>query len=90
VRPIPIHEADVWEGGRRIVYAAPNGSLTDDHIRPVEAIVDRLTTTGGKRVCVKVQLEEGDLDKLTAGGHVWLSMYGGLVPFCFDVKAPGE
>lgn len=88
MRPAPIPEEAVWEGGRRLVFAAPDGDLTNPDIAPVEAIVDRSDTTGNVRISVRCQLEDGDLVKLAQGGYVWVSFYGGIPVFSVDVTGP--
>lgn len=88
MRPIPIPDAAIWDGARRVVFAAPGGDLLDPNIAPVEALVDHSDATGTTRVSVMCQLEDGDLVKLAEGGHVWVSFYGGLPPFSVDVTGP--
>lgn len=88
MRPAPIPDAAIWEGARRIVLSAPNGDLTDPMIPPVEMLVDRSPSIGGLRYSARCVLEPGDLDKLVAGGHVWVSFYGGVAPFAVDVTGP--
>jgi hypothetical protein len=95
VRPTPIPDAEIWPGAVRLVLAAPSGDLTGDgssvdQAAAVEILVDRGQNTGAPRCCVRFELESGDLEKLTAGGTVWLSVYGRLPVFCMDVKGPGE
>lgn len=90
MRPAPIPNEVVWEGGKRVVFSAPNGDLLDDTIRPVEAIVDPATTERPHLVSVRCVLEEGDLVKLAEGGHVWITFWGGLPPFSTTVTGPGE
>lgn len=87
--PTTIPDTEIWEGATRRVFAAPNGDLTDDSIRPVEALIDAVGD-GTARINVRCALEEGELEKLQAGGHVWISFLGGIFPFCVDVKGPGE
>ena len=88
MRPAPIPAEAVWDGARRVVIAPPGGDLTDPDIAPVEAVVDRPESLGGIRLSVRCVLEPGDLEKLAAGGHVWVSFYGQMVPFCVDVTGP--
>lgn len=93
--PTPIPDQEIWPGAVRLVVGAPGGSLTGDgssvdQATAVEVLVDRGQNTGAPRCCVRFELEPGDLDKLAAGGTVWLSVYGPLPVFCMDVKAPGE
>lgn len=79
MRPVPIPDEVIWPGGRRLVMSAPNGDLLDPDIAPVEAIEEQVD---GRRVLsVRCALEPGDLEKLAAGGHVWVSFWGGMPPF---------
>lgn len=87
MRPAPIPATAVWEGARRVVMSPPGGDLTDPDIAPLEVVVDR-PQIGGLRYSARCVLEDGDLEKLTAGGHVWVSFYGAVVPFCVDVTGP--
>lgn len=89
MRVTPIPDSAVWEGARRIVIGPPDGDPTGE-IRAVEAVVDRSPTTGSWVYSVRCALEEGDLDTLAAGGHVWISFYDRMVPFSVDVVAPPE
>jgi len=89
VRPTPIPDAEVWAGAERRVIAAPGGDLTDPEIAPVEALVDRSPTTGAVNLSVRLVLEEGDLEKLAAGGTIWLTFWGHMVPWAVSVvEAP--
>lgn len=88
MRPTPIPDAEVWEGAERKVFAAPNGDLTDDQIRPVEALVDRSPTTGGLTMSARCELDPGDLEKLLAGGTVWVTFWGAMVPWAVTVVDP--
>jgi hypothetical protein len=88
MRPAPIPAEAVWPGARRVVLSPPSGDLTDPNIAPLEVVVDSPESLGGVRFNARCVLEEGDLEKLAAGGHVWVSFYGGVVPFCVDVTGP--
>lgn len=88
MRPVPIPHAAVWEGGHRTVIAAPDGDLTNSTIAPVEAVVDVPPSLGVTCYSVRCALDPGDLEKLATGGHVWISFYGQMVPFCTDVTGP--
>ncbi|SBT63934.1 hypothetical protein GA0070622_0902 [Micromonospora sediminicola] len=90
MRPSPIPDDEMWPGARRMVATGPSGDLTDTDIAPVEVLVDTGEHTGLPRVCVRLRLEDGDLEKLAAGGTVWLAVYGPLPVFSVDVKGPGE
>ena len=88
MRAVPIPDEAMWPGSRRIVMAPPDGDLTNPDIRPVEMLVDLAESIGGLRYSTRCVLEPGDLAKLQAGGHVWVSFYGAVVPFSVDVTGP--
>ncbi|GAB2964375.1 hypothetical protein [Saccharothrix stipae] len=90
MRPTSIPAEAVWKGARRIVLAAPDGDLLNPDIAPLEVVIDEVTVNGetAPRFNVRCALEPGDLEKLAAGGHVWVSFYGGMVPMCVDVTGP--
>ncbi|MEU7590688.1 hypothetical protein AB0A95_30905 [Micromonospora sp. NPDC049230] len=90
MRPTPIPDNEVWPGSFRAVLSGPSGDLTDTDVAPVEVLMDRGESTGVARACVRFELEPGDLEKLAAGGTIWLGVYGPLPVFTVDVKAPGE
>lgn len=90
MRPIPIPPAAVWAGAKRTVVSAPNGDLTDDTIRPVEAIDEMSPKLGVRILTVMCALDPGDLEKLAAGGTVLISFYGAMVPFEVNVCEPVE
>lgn len=84
MRPVPIPDDIIWEGAERKVFTAPGGDLLDPDIAPVEALVDFPTSPDVPVISVRIALEDGDLVNLAEGGHVWISMYGHLVPFSVD------
>lgn len=84
MRPVPIPDDVVWPGAQRVVMNPPDGDLTGP-IRAVEAVADISPSTGVPVLSVRCALEPGDLEKLAAGGHVWVSFYGGMPPFSVDV-----
>lgn len=86
MRPAPIPTEAVWEGGRRIVMAPPDGDMFHPDIAPLEMIADQVSI--GVRFSARCALEEGDLEKLAAGGHVWVSFVGHVVPFSVDATGP--
>lgn len=88
MRATPIPDAEVWAGAVRRVFAAPDGDLANPLIAPVEALVDRSPTTGVANVSVRLVLEDGDLEKLQAGGVVWLTFWGAMVPWAVTVGEP--
>lgn len=90
MRPAPIPDDAIWDGAQRVIMSAPDGDLTNAHIPPVEVLVDSVALggRGGLRYSARCVLEPGDLEKLAAGGHVWVSFHGGVVPFSVDVTGP--
>lgn len=85
MRPTPIPDAEIWAGAVRQVIAPPGGDLTNPDIAPVEAIVDRSPSTGARTLSVRCVLEDGDLEKLQAGGTVWITFWGAMVPWAVTV-----
>lgn len=85
MRPTPIPDAEVWPGAVRKVFAAPDGDLTNPDIDACEALVDQSPTTGALNISVRCVLEDGDLEKLQAGGVVWLTFWGAMVPWAMAV-----
>jgi hypothetical protein len=81
MRPTPIPQAEVWPGAVRARFGPPEGM---PEVATVEALVE------GRVASVRLELEPGDLDKLAAGGVVWLSFVGQMVPWSVQVKGPGE
>jgi hypothetical protein len=88
MRVSPIPDAEVWDGAQRRIIGPPDGDPTGD-IRAVEVVVDIPPSLGVPVASARCVLEPGDLEKLAAGGTVWVSFYGGqIVPFSVDVAAP--
>jgi hypothetical protein len=87
---IPDEQVAIHPGSVRGVLAAPGGDLTDPNIAAVEVLFDRVHDGAAERVLVRLALEDGDLERLAAGGNVWLAFYGPIPVFSLDVKAPGE
>jgi hypothetical protein len=81
--PIPDHE--IWPGAERRVFAAPDGDLTNPDIAPCEALIDLSPRTGAVNISVRCVLEAGDLEKLQAGGVVWLTFWNAMVPWALSV-----
>lgn len=89
MRVTPIPDSAVWEGAERAVIGPPDGDLTGP-IRAVEAVIHRSESTGLPILSVRCAPEPGDIEKLAAGGHVWISFYGRMVPFNVDVAEATE
>ena len=88
MRPTPIPDHEVWAGGIRRVISPPGGDLTNDQCAPVEAIIDVLPGPGAVALSVRCVLEDGDLETLAAGGLVWLTFGGHMVPWAISVVPP--
>lgn len=89
MRPAAIPDEAIWAGAHRMVIAPPDGDLTSTDIAPVEVLIDHSEMAGVPRISARCVLEDGDLDKLVAGGTVWVSFYGGqLMPFSVEVVGP--
>lgn len=76
MRPVPIPDRCVPPGCRRYTIGAPPGK--EDQVRPVEAVAG--IVDGAPRIAVLVELEDGDLDRLTNTGAVWLTFLTGQIP----------
>ncbi|WP_210651326.1 hypothetical protein [Nocardioides sp. SYSU D00065] len=88
MRPTPIPDAEFWEGATRKVIAAPDGRLDNPDIASVEALVDQSPATGHRTLSVRCVPEDDDLAKLQAGGTVWLTFWGRMVPWTVTVVGP--
>ena len=86
--PTTIPDELIKPDSQRHVIAAPNGDLLDDNIRPVEALIERDPPTDLVAIKVRLVLEDGELERLTSGKPVWLTMLGGLAPF--DIQVEGD
>jgi hypothetical protein len=81
MRPIPL-DIPPPAGFVKRVIAAPDGDLTNDQIRPVEAFVG-VGEDGIPRYIMCILLEPEDLERIKAGIHYfWLTVLGTrLSPF---------
>jgi hypothetical protein len=75
VTPTVIEDAEVIDGAQRVVIGPPDGDVTGD-IRPVEALVMKHDSMDVPIFCVKIALDDGDIEKLKEKGHFWLSLMG--------------
>jgi hypothetical protein len=78
MRPTIIPEQLIPDGHKRIVVSPPDGDLMNPDIAPVEAVVSPLGAHTA--FSVRCMLEEGDIERLQAGGFVWLTFVGGRMP----------
>lgn len=91
MRPVPI-PAEAWATKPRFVrsvIAAPGGDLTDEAIRPVEALagVEPFDGVDVTAIYVALRPEGDDLARLAGGALLWLRIIGapGLYPFAVYV-----
>ena len=89
MRPTPIPDNEVWSGAVRRVIAPPDGDLTNPDIAPVEALVDRDPHSGALNLSVRCTLDDDDLATLQAGGVIWLTFWGAMVPWSATVAPAG-
>ncbi len=89
MRPIPISAGLLAQFGpeaTRAIWTAPNGDLNDPVIPPAEAVTYQVHPTGSAEgtlwpvTSVVLTLEEGDLEKLQAGGLIVLGFPGTRLP----------
>lgn len=81
MRPSTIPDDEVRDGSLRKVIAAPDGDLTGEGgIGPVEVLLEEGPL--GREYWLRIVLEPGDLEALTADGRFWLVVHGcHLQPF---------
>jgi hypothetical protein len=82
MRVTTIPDNEIWAGASRIVMNPPNGDLTGD-IRACEMVAE--IHQGRPAYSARCVLEDGDLETLQAGGVVWLTFYGAVMPFSVTV-----
>jgi hypothetical protein len=96
MRPVPIPDARIWADPDgiplpRLTVGAPRGH--EDACAPVEALVEERPGTGpetlpGPQLHLLLALEDGDLDRLRADPHLWLTFWGPITPFALTVPDP--
>lgn len=87
MRPVPIPDELVQPGTVRRLVQAPPGE--EDVVRPVESLISA-DTDGTALLSMMMKLEDGDIEKLQAGGRIWLTMRGGIIPFSVHVLDEGQ
>lgn len=86
MKPTEIPDDEIWAGAKRVRVEGHG-----EEIPGVDAIVDQTRTgvlDGAARFNIRIGLEDGDLEKLAAGGVVWLSFYGNVLPFSMEAVGP--
>ncbi|GAB3156363.1 hypothetical protein GCM10027258_62680 [Amycolatopsis stemonae] len=76
---IPDHAAALWPNGQRVTIGPPPDDTTGQ-IAAVEAVLWRSEVGGMPVRSIRCEFEPGELADLARGGHVWLSIYGGIFP----------
>lgn len=78
--PIPIPDECVGPGVRRVVIVPPDGDMTNERIRAVEALAGKVDDE--YRICVLVTLDPGELERLAdmPNPAVWLTMLTPQIP----------
>jgi hypothetical protein len=86
MRLTTIPDEAMWPGSTRHVLMPPGGTL-DSEATPIEMLMDRhvIDGIGYLRYLARFELEPGDLEKLTHGGTIWVSLLGAVVPFDVNV-----
>lgn len=77
-----IPDAEVWAGAQRIVMAPPDNDLTGE-IRACEMVAE--IHEGTPTYSARCVLDPDDAEILAAGGNVWITFYGVVVPFSVTV-----
>lgn len=90
MRPTPIPDAEIRPGGRRITLTPPDNGPAGIEVMPVDAVIQCAPEPAAHAISVRCVLEDGDLERLAAGGTIWLTFYGGMPPIAFAVRGPGE
>ena len=89
MQPISIPDHLVRPGSVRQV-AKPADDARLAHVEDCQALVSRDQRTGLARVEVRLELEPGELEELQAGGHVWVTFLGGILPFSVSTRPDEE
>lgn len=86
--PTRIPDHLVKPGSVRQVATAPDDPRYA-HVEDCEALVER-GADDLAQVRVRLELEPGELEDLQAGGHVWVTFVGGILPFNVVTTGPDE
>jgi hypothetical protein len=85
MRPTPLTDEQVAQlgGGTRRVLAAPNGDLLDEHVAPLEVVIQ--CPDDGIQVTSLWILDDDDRAAIAAGALIKLSVIGGQPPVALEV-----
>jgi len=78
MRPVPIPDEVIPEGCNRFVISPPDGGLTNDRVRPVEAVAGIID--GEVHISMLIALEDGDIERLQSCNGIWLTMVTRQIP----------
>lgn len=84
MRPAPIPDELMGPDDERIVFAPPDGDLTNANIGPVEVLKAQVEEIGTV-FSIRCVLEDGDLTRMAEGGVVWLSFVNIVPVFSLQV-----
>jgi hypothetical protein len=95
VSPVPEWLYQLYKDDHvRKVFAAPNGDLMDDSIRPADTLVGTVDLDDGEKyrvIRLVATADESDLATLRAGGVVMLTIFGvGMPPVDLNVIGPED
>jgi hypothetical protein len=91
MKPIPVTDemvAAFSDSNPGAVKRTFVGSEDLPNVESCEAVVHRSTDGETAVIRVPMQLEPGDIEILSNGGEVWVSMWGGLSPFAVECVPP--
>ena len=86
MQPTSIPDHLILDGAVRQTCTAPDDPRYAD-VADCEALIDR-GPNDLARVHVRLELEAGELEQLAAGGHVWVTFLGGILPFSVCTTSP--
>lgn len=84
--PTRIPTALIREDSQVTIARAPDDPRYTG-VEDCEALVER-GQHGLAQVRVRLELEPGELEQLAAGGHVWVTFVGGILPFNVTTTGP--
>jgi hypothetical protein len=87
MKPGPIPDDEILEGHRKMTMRGDEAL----NIADVEMLVTEDPERSGMPIWrTRVTLDDGDLERLAAGEPIWVSFWGGVVPFDVNLADPPE